>query len=205
MRSGQSQRHHGQPARCRAALSSRLEPELKLRPTRIPNRSTLTPASGRRQNVARMPPLMARPSSGAQASTVHRPSTPRDGRSNESQRRLPHVGDVLGVDEQAPTAEPPLAQQADDDVGTRHRAVGIHLEPLLARVVDLEADAAGVLALPHADQSGAVTRCQRRVDEPANVVLARSHVGIGGGARPASRGARWPAVRRRRWSSTRRG
>src|SRR5262249_20894661 len=37
------------------------------------------------QNVMRTPPLITRPSRGAHASTVHRPSTPRDGRRSGSQ------------------------------------------------------------------------------------------------------------------------
>jgi hypothetical protein len=42
--------------------------------------------SVRLQNRKRNPPLITRPSRGAQASTVHRPSGPRLGRSSEFQR-----------------------------------------------------------------------------------------------------------------------
>lgn len=48
----------------------------------------------------RTPALIARPSTGAHASTVQRPSTPREARSSESHLRLAHVRDVPRIQKQ---------------------------------------------------------------------------------------------------------
>ena len=58
------------------------------------------------QNETLMPTLITRPASGAQASTVQRPSTSGAGRAIGSQSRLADVRQIVGVDEHAPAAEP---------------------------------------------------------------------------------------------------
>ena len=132
------------------------------------------------QNATRTPPLNTRPSSGAQASTVQRPSA----RASRPQQRVParlaDVGHVLGVDEDAPAAEALLGQQTDDDIGSRLVAVRVHVEALQPGVVDLDADATGVLILPHAHQPGAVPGREGDVLPAAVAVLARLDVGVAG-------------------------
>ena len=58
------------------------------------------------QNVARMPALKVRPSSGAHASTVQRPSIACDGQHQRIELRLSHVGEVLGVQEDLARGRP---------------------------------------------------------------------------------------------------
>ena len=93
---------------------------------------------------------------------------------------LPHVGEVLEVDEQPEGAEPPLDQHPHQGIGLAEVAVRVGLEPLPPRVVQLEADAP-VLVLGHGHQAEAVPRGLGDVGGDAGDVLARPHVGIAGG------------------------
>src|SRR5688572_24432978 len=72
--------------------------------------------------------------------------------------RLAYAAEILAIDEQADAAELALGQHADDHVRLRRGAERVFFHALHAGVVDLDADATDVLALPHADDPGAVTR-----------------------------------------------
>jgi hypothetical protein len=69
-----------------------------------------------------MPPLIARPSTGAHASTVQRPSTPRDGRTSGVPFRLADVGDVLRVQKQPRQTAP----QPGPDLGDDNALLTVH-------------------------------------------------------------------------------
>ena len=94
---------------------------------------------------------MTRPSSGAQASTVQRPSTAREGRTSGSYLRLADAGQVFAVHEQPQSSELQLTKQADDDVGARLGPIRVCFELLSAGEVDLHAEPTFVLRLDHAN------------------------------------------------------
>ena len=68
--------------------------------------------------------------------------------------RLSHTGKVLAVHENPQPPELPLCEQTDDRVRSTQVAERILFEPLDAGVVQLDADAPDILALPHPDQAG---------------------------------------------------
>ena len=63
-----------------------------------------------------MPPLMTRPSRGAHASTVQRPSGRGVGQDQRVVLGLTDVEQVLRVDEDAEPAESPLSERANQQV-----------------------------------------------------------------------------------------
>jgi hypothetical protein len=73
---------------------------------------------------------------------------------------LPDTRDILCVQEQADASEPAFAQEPHDDVGLTHLAERIVLEPLLSRVIHLDAQPSHVFGFHHAYQARAVTRRQ---------------------------------------------
>ena len=144
---------------------------------------------------------MLRPSSGAHASTVHRPSA-RSGRAQQRiPSRLPHARQVLAVDEQPHPPELPLREQAENHVRLADGSIRILFEPLRAGVVPLDPDAADILRFPHADDAGAVPRRQRHIlIDGRRRSRARGRRCRSPSPRTA-RGAACRGVRRRRWSS----
>ena len=119
---------------------------------------------GRHQNETLIPALITRPSSGAHASTVQRPSTSGAGRAIGSQRVWRTSVRFVGVDEHAPAAERKLAEQVEHDVGLARRSIGVGVEPLLAGEVDLHTDPAAAGGFHRRDEAGAVPRRQRDLD-----------------------------------------
>ena len=106
------------------------------------------------QNSSRRPPLKTRPSSGAHASTVQRPSAPCGRPNHRVPSRLPRVAEVLGVDEEADPAEAPLGEQANHHVWPGLRAVRVGFEALAPRCNrPPRRRVPRLLPLPHADDA----------------------------------------------------
>lgn len=79
--------------------------------------------------------MKTRPSIGAQRSVVHRPSGGTRRQEQGIEARLLHVEQVLGVQEEASRAEPPLHEQAQDQVRPTGLAEGVVLQRLPPRIV----------------------------------------------------------------------
>ena len=96
-----------------------------------------------------------------------RPSTPGDGLDQRMPFRLPDAGEVLAVDEQPHPPELTFAEQADGSRTARFQsAYGLTSRRCAPGVIHLDADAADVFLLPHADQAGAVARRERDSRSP---------------------------------------
>ena len=127
--------------------------------------------------------MTLRPSSGAHASTVHRPSTARVLEKQRVPARLPHARQVLPVHKQSDAPELLFRQETENHVRLADGSVRILFKALASGVVPLDSDPPDVLRLPHPDDSCAVTRRQRYVLFNGIDGLASSHIGVGRGYR----------------------
>ena len=106
---------------------------------------------------------MFRPSSGAHASTVQRPSTARVGRSSGSHRVCLTPVRFSPFTKRRMRPNCFSGQESENHVRLARHAIRILFKALSAGVVPLDADATHVLCFPHAHEAGAVPRCQRHI------------------------------------------
>ena len=126
---------------------------------------------GPTQNVTRMPPLITRPSSGAHASTVHRPSARRAG-STRGSSRVCRTSSRFSLLRKSPIAsELAFRERTEQDVGTAGRPVGILLQRLAAGVVAFHAQSTSVFEFPHHRERRALAGRQRHIAAIAAVRL----------------------------------
>ena len=123
---------------------------------------------------------MLRPSSGAHASTVQRPSRRAIRADQRIPLRLAHAGQVLAVDEQPDSAELFLGEQAEDDV--RLAAIGDtdSLRAAARRCSRTRRRRGQRLRVPtsrRVPRCGAVSAARRACRRASR--LERSHVGVG--------------------------